>query len=97
MSPSVLNPRENLSALISGLQGADWAMKKSDLQTLPDSTVNLRSSHDADGPNSVEVVAGQQVGNVILDLHLLSRKAGSLEQLRSGRAVVLRNGDKADR
>lgn len=49
----------------------------------------LRSSEHADGGGSVEAVAAHQVGDVVLDLHLLTGEAGSLEQLSFGGVVVL--------
>lgn len=51
--------------------------------------MDLRSAQDADGGGSVQAVAGHQVGDVVLDLGLLTRKAGSLKQLGPGRVVVL--------
>lgn len=51
--------------------------------------LHLRSSEDADGGDSVEAVAAHQVGDVVLDLHLLTGVTGSLKQLSSGRVVVL--------
>ena len=51
---------------------------------------NLRSSEHTDGGDSVEVVAAHQVGDVVLELHLLTGEAGSLKQLSSGSVVVLR-------
>lgn len=55
----------------------------------PGELLYLRSSEHADGGDSVEAVTAHQVGDVILDLHLLTREAGSLKQLSSGRVVVL--------
>lgn len=52
--------------------------------------LHLRSSQHADGGSSVEAVAAHQVGDVVLDLHLLPGEAGSLKQLSSGRIVVLK-------
>lgn len=52
--------------------------------------LHLRSSEHADGGDSVEVVPAHQVGDVILDLHLLTRETASLKQLSSGRVVVLK-------
>ena len=51
--------------------------------------LHLRSSEHADGGDSVEAVAAHQVRDVILDLHLLTREAGSLKQLSSARIAVL--------
>lgn len=51
--------------------------------------LHLRSSEHANGGDSVEAVAAHQVGDVVLDLHLLTGKASSLKQLSSGRVVVL--------
>lgn len=53
----------------------------------------LRSSEHADGGNSVEAVTAHQVGDVILDLHLLTREAAALKQLSSGRVVVLKRAE----
>lgn len=52
--------------------------------------LNLRSSKDPNGGDSVEVVAAHEVGDVILDLHLFTGETSSLEHLRSGRIVVLK-------
>lgn len=49
----------------------------------------LRSSEHTDGGDSVEAVAAHQVGDVVLDLHLLARETGSLKQLSLGGIVVL--------
>lgn len=51
--------------------------------------LHLRSSKHANWGDSVEAVATHQVGNVVLDLHLLTGKASSLKQLSSGGVVVL--------
>lgn len=50
---------------------------------------HLRSSQHTDGGGPVQAVAAHQVGDVVLDLHLLPGEAGSLKQLSSGRIVVL--------
>lgn len=52
---------------------------------------HLRSSKHTDGGDSVETVAAHQVGDVVLDLHLLAGEAGTLKQLSFGRVVVLKN------
>lgn len=54
-------------------------------------TWNLRSSQHPDGGDPVQTVAAHQVGNVVLDFHLLPREPGALKQLSSGEAVVLTN------
>lgn len=56
-----------------------------------DGRCNSRSSQHADGGDSVQAVAAHQVGNIVLNFHLLPREAATLEQLSSGEAVVLRN------
>lgn len=52
----------------------------------------LRSPEHSDGGDPVEAVAAHQVGNVVLDLHLLPREPSTLKQLSSGCVVVLGNG-----
>lgn len=49
----------------------------------------LRSSQHSDGGHPIEAVAAHQVGNVVLDLHLLPREPSTLKQLSSGCVVVL--------
>lgn len=49
----------------------------------------LRSSEYSDGGDPVEAVAAHQVGNVVLDLHLLPRESSALKQLSPGCVVVL--------
>lgn len=51
----------------------------------------LRSSKHADRSHPVEAVAAHQVGDVILEFHLLPRESSSLKQLGSGGVVVLFN------
>lgn len=52
---------------------------------------DLRSSQHADGSHPVETVATHQVGNVVLEFHLLPGESSSLKQLSSGKVVVLVN------
>lgn len=54
-----------------------------------------RSSKHADGGHPVETVAAHQVGNVILELHLLPGESRPLKQLSPGRVVVLFRDTKA--
>lgn len=51
--------------------------------------LHLRSTKHADGGHPVEAVAAHQVGDIILELHLLPGETSSLKQLSSGRIVVL--------
>lgn len=53
--------------------------------------MHLRSSQDSDGGDPVETVAAHQVGNVVLDLHLLPGESSALKQLSPGCIVVLGN------
>lgn len=53
--------------------------------------LDLRSSEDSDGGDPVEAVAAHQVGNVVLDLHLLPGESSALKQLSLGCVVVLGN------
>lgn len=55
----------------------------------------LRSSQHSDGGDPIEAVAAHQVGNVVLDLHLLPRVPSTLKQLSSGCVVVLGKNRKA--
>lgn len=53
------------------------------------SLLYLRSSQHSDGGDPIEAVAAHQVGNVVLDLHLLPREPSPLKQLSSGCVGVL--------
>lgn len=54
-----------------------------------DSLLHLRSTKHADGGHPVEAVAAHQIGDIILELHLLPGETSSLKQLSFGRIVVL--------
>lgn len=59
--------------------------------------MDLRSSQDTDGGGSVQAMTAHQVGDVILDLGLLTREARSFKQLGPGCVVVLRPEPKGPR
>lgn len=56
--------------------------------------LHSRSSEDADGGDPVEAVTAHQVGDVVLDLHLLTGEPGSLEELSFGRGAVLKGAER---